>query len=138
MADWPEVVIQTSVSQMPMKKYDQIFLRKDDEKETLKECYSEPFMSAGEVETLPPKQGVFKLQTVANQPPLPDGLDLPFNLVRHGLIKGRSLTMSLLKPVNLWIHKARLMCENTRNCTLCCSGDRRLQASSTLNGEQKL
>ena len=30
------------VSEMPIRKYDQIFLRKDDEKEALKECYSDP------------------------------------------------------------------------------------------------
>ena len=28
-----------------MKKYNQIFLKKDDGKEALKECYSEPFMT---------------------------------------------------------------------------------------------
>ena len=42
-----------------MKKYDQIFLKKDDEKEALKECYSEPFMTTGEVERLPPPVGSF-------------------------------------------------------------------------------
>ena len=37
---------------MPLKMYDQIYLRKEDEKEALKECYSEPFMMTGEVDTL--------------------------------------------------------------------------------------
>ena len=46
--------LSKQVSQMPIRKYDQIFLRKDDEKEALKECFSEPFMTTGVVETLPP------------------------------------------------------------------------------------
>ena len=31
------------VSAMPLKKYDQIFMKKEEEKEALKECYSLPF-----------------------------------------------------------------------------------------------
>ena len=103
---------------MPIRKYDQIYLQKDDEKEALKECYLEPFVTTGEVETLPPQHGVFKLQPIANQPARPDGLDLPLDLVRHGWTKGRALTMGLLRLVGLWFHKAHLKCSSTRNCTL--------------------
>ena len=37
---------------MPLKRYDQIYPKKEDEKEALKDCYSEPFMMTGEVDTL--------------------------------------------------------------------------------------
>ena len=32
---------------MPLKKYDQTFLKKEEEKEALKECYFDPFMGGG-------------------------------------------------------------------------------------------
>ena len=40
--------------------------------------------------------------------------------------------MSLLRLVDLLFHKARLVCSNTRNCTLCCAGASRLQTNSAL------
>ena len=122
---------------MTMKKYDQIFLRKEEEREALRECFSKPFMTAGKVETVQPQLGVFSFKVVANQLPPPDGLDLPFNLVCYEWIKGRFLTMSLLQIVDLWIHKSRLVCGSTRNCTLCCTGDSRLQITSALKKRAK-
>ena len=89
-------------------------------------------MTTGEVETLPTQHGLFKLQPAPNQPPRPDGLDLPFNLVRHGWSKGVALTMGLLRLVDQWVHKAHLVCRSTRNCTLCSAGASRLQTYSML------
>ena len=73
-----------------------------------------------------------ELQPAANQQSRPDGLDLPFNLVRLGWSRGISLTMGLLKLVDLWFHKAHLVCASTRNCTLCSAGASRFQICSVL------
>ena len=71
------------VSLMPLKKYDQIFMQKDKEKEALQECYSELFITAREVEVEPSCPGLFLVEPVANQPLAVDGLYLPFNLVHY-------------------------------------------------------
>ena len=73
-----------------------------------------------------------ELQPAANQPSRPDGLDLPFGLVRLGWRRGISLTMSLLRLVDLWFHKAHIVCASTRNYTLCSAGASRLQTYSVL------
>lgn len=39
-------------------------------------------MTAGEVETVLSQSVFYKIEPIANQPLEPDGLDLPFNLVR--------------------------------------------------------
>ena len=73
-----------------------------------------------------------ELQPAANQPSRPDGLDLPFDLVRLSWSREISMTMSLLKLVALWFHKAHLVCASTRNCTLGSAGASRLQTYSVL------
>ena len=83
--------------------------------------------------TPPPlQQGLFKLQPAVNQPSCLDGLDLLFNLVRLGWSRGISLTMGLLRLVDLWFHKAHLVCASTKNCTLCTAGASRFQTYSVL------
>ena len=62
------------------------------------------------------------LQPAANQLPRPDGLDLQFSLVHLGWIRGTLLAKGLLKFVDLRFHKAHLVCDSTRNCTLCSAG----------------
>ena len=52
------------VDAMPLKKYDQTFLKKEEEKEALKECYSDPFMTSGEVDTLPSSTGLYAVVRV--------------------------------------------------------------------------
>ena len=74
------------VDSMPLKKYDQIFLKKEEETEALKECYSDPFMTSGEVDTLPSSSGLYALKSTVDQPAPPDALDLPVNLVRLGWV----------------------------------------------------
>ena len=104
-----------------MKKYDQIFLRKDDEKEALKECYKVRWRHS-------PLSKAF-----LNSRPLRTSCPCRMVLTYHlTWFATDGLTMSLLKLVDLWIPKAHLVCESTRNCTLCCAGDSRIQASSAL------
>ena len=67
------------ISQMPLKKYDQIFLKKDNQEEALKECHSEPFMTSGEVNTLPPSKVL--LNSSPLQPSRPSRLVLTFPLI---------------------------------------------------------
>ena len=55
------------VSAMPLKKYDQIIMKKEEEKEALKECYSDPFMTSGEVDTLPSSSGLYAIKTMVDQ-----------------------------------------------------------------------
>ena len=59
-------------------------MKKEDEKEALKECYSEPFMTSGEVDTLPTSNGLYAVKLAVDQLSPPDTLDLPVNLVHHG------------------------------------------------------
>ena len=118
------------VSQILLKKYDQIFMKTEEEKEALLECYSEPFMTSSEVDTDPSHSGVFSFKPVANLLTPRDGL-LPFNLVRYGWVRGRNLVMSLLKFVDIWFHKSRL-CKGTRNCSLCKAGEGRLNQTIAL------
>lgn len=94
-------------------------------------CYSEPFMMSGEVDTDPSQPGQYKVEIIANQLPGPDGLHLPFNLVRYGWVRGKSLTMSLLKIVDPMVHKSCLCC-HTRNCTMCSAGDGKLKLTCSL------
>ena len=55
------------VSAMPLKKYNQIFMKKEEEKEALKECYSEPFMTSREVDTIPSSTGLYAVKPVVDQ-----------------------------------------------------------------------
>ena len=55
------------VDAMPLKKYYQIFLKKEEEKEALKECYSDPFITSGEVDTLPSSSGLYVLKSTVDQ-----------------------------------------------------------------------
>ena len=114
---------------MPLKKDDQIFMKSEEEMEALQECYSKPFMTSAEVDD-PSQPGLYGLKPIANQLPPRDGL-LPFNLVRYGWVKGRNMTISLLKIVDHWVHRSRL-CPGTRNCTLCSAGGGRLKMTSAL------
>ena len=115
------------VSAMPLKKYDQICMKKEEETEALKECYSNPFMTSGEVDTLPSSTGLYFVKSVVDQPAPPETLDLPVNLVHHGWVRARNLLMVLLRCVDHWIHKSHLVCKSTRNCVLCGAGDSKLK-----------
>ena len=111
------------VDALPLKKYDQIYMKKEEEKEALKECFSEPFMTSGEVDTLPSSNGLYSVKPAADQLTPPDSLDLPMNLVHHGWVRARNLLMGLLRCVDRWVHKSHLVCKSTRNCVLCNAGD---------------
>lgn len=84
---------------MPLKKYNQIFKLKEEEKEALQECYSEPVMMAGEVKTEPSHPGMYSVEPVANQPLAADDMCLPFSLVCYGWVRARNLMMKFL-----WIY----------------------------------
>ena len=105
----------------------QIFLKKEEETEALKECYSDPFMTSGEVDTLPSSSGLFLFKPTVDQPAPPDALDLPVNLVRLGWVRARDLLIVVLRCVDHWVHRSRLVCKSTRNCVLCGPGDDKLK-----------
>ena len=90
------------VDAMPLKKYDQIYMKKEDEKEALKECYSEPYMTYGEVDTLPSSNGLYAVKPAVDQLSPPDTLDLPVNPVHHSCVRARNLLMRLLRCVDQW------------------------------------
>ena len=86
-------------------------MKKEEETEALKECYSDPFMTSGEVDTLPSSTGLYTVKAV---------VDL-------GWVRARNLIMVLLRCVDHWVHKSHQVCKNTRNCILCNAGDSRLK-----------
>ena len=59
--------LSLQVDAMSLKKYDQIYMMKEEEKEALKECYSEPFMTSGEVDTLPSSNGLYAVKSIVDQ-----------------------------------------------------------------------
>ena len=59
------------VDSMPLKKYDQIFLKEKEETGALNECYSDPFMTSRELDTLPSSSGLNVLKSTVDQPAPP-------------------------------------------------------------------
>ena len=101
-------------------------------REALRKYYPEPFMKAGELETIPSQVRLYSVEPAVDQPLDPDGLYLPFNLVHYRWIRARNLTMSLLLFVDLWIHKSRPVCDSTWDCSRCRAGDDQLKQSGLL------
>ena len=67
-------------------------------------------MTARKVETQPSHLGVYTVESVANLPPAPEALDLPYCPVHYRWTKAKRLTMALLRIVDKWVHKSRPLC----------------------------